>query len=217
MENILFWADISEIPDIMQKPEAAADIPPEQIKRILEYKLPLQRKQCFCARLMEKFLADTYGFSVKDITRGEKGKPSVENINYNVSHSGNLVICAVSDRPVGCDVELVRAVKQNVADKYFSESEKAMPFFKIWTAKESYLKMTGEGIADDLKNIEIVFDENNQKMFIKRNGNMEKCTLEEYSVPGYSEYAVAVCAYGGAFEGRLEKFELFANLQDSFY
>ena len=187
MNNILLWADVSEFPDI----------PPEQTNRILKYKLPLNKKQCFCARLMEKFIADTYGFSVEEITIGANGKPCVDNINYNISHSGNIVICAVSEQPVGCDVELVRKVNKNVADKYFSEQEKKMDFFRVWTAKESYLKMTGEGICPDLKNIEVVFEEN--KSFIKRNGIIEDCFLSEYNIPGYSEYIISVCSKSETF------------------
>ena len=194
MSNILLWADVSK----------RSEIPPEQTNRILKYKLPLNKKQCFCARLMEKFIADTYGFSVDEITIGENGKPCVDKINYNISHSGNIVICAVSEQAVGCDVELVRDIKQNVAEKYFSEQEKKMDFFRVWTAKESYLKMTGEGICPDLKNIEVIFEEN--RGFIKRNGIKEDCFLSEYSIPGYSEYVISVCG----------KSEVF-NLQEFLY
>ncbi|MBE7058040.1 MAG: 4'-phosphopantetheinyl transferase superfamily protein [Ruminococcaceae bacterium] len=197
MNNILLWADISQLPDIMQNPEATANIPPEQINRILKYQLPMNRKQCLCARLMEKFIADTYGFSLAEITMGPNGKPYAAYINYNISHSGNIVICAVSDDSVGCDVELVRNVKRDVADKYFTENEKKLDFFKVWTAKESYLKMTGEGICPDLKNIEVVFEEN--KSFIKRNGIIEDCFLSEYNIPGYSEYIISVCSKSETF------------------
>ena len=204
MNNLLLWADISEISDILQNPKAAANIPPEQINRILKYKMPLNRKQCLCARLMEKFIADTYGFSVKQITIGVSGKPCVPNINYNISHSGNIVICAVSDNAIGCDVELARNVKGNLSDKYFSDKEKKMDFFRVWTAKESYLKMTGEGICHDLKNIEVSFEEN--RGIVKRNGIKQDCFLAEYSISGYPEYFITVCSKSEGF-----------NLQEFFY
>ena len=42
------------------------------------------------------------------IARGEKGKPfivGVENVFFNISHSGDYVVCSVSDREIGIDIE----------------------------------------------------------------------------------------------------------------
>ena len=53
------------------------------------------------------------GSSVKEICwrilrTNENGKPIVEGICFNLSHSGDYVICAVSERPVGCDIEQIK-------------------------------------------------------------------------------------------------------------
>ena len=87
----------------------------------------------------------------------ERGKPRIEGLEINLSHSGNLVICAVSEQPVGCDVEEVRKAPRGVAERYFSRAEQKYlnrfvgeqydrEFFRFWTMKESYVKMTGEGL-----------------------------------------------------------------------
>ena len=56
----------------------------------------------------------------------EHGKPHPVNlpgVHYNVSHSGNLVVCAVDDSPVGIDVELIKAANLRVAERYFCGEE----------------------------------------------------------------------------------------------
>ena len=70
-----------------------------------------------------------------------------EDIYFNLSHSGKMVACAISDREVGVDVELIDpTIDLNIAKHYFynSEYENIMncenssdEFFKYWVLKES--------------------------------------------------------------------------------
>lgn len=92
--------------------------------------------------------------------RNQDGCWHTENpICFNLSHSGERVMCAVSDQEVGCDVERVKDVEFSVARRFFtsqeyeqlaslcSYQEKKQMFFRIWTKKESYMKATGRGIS----------------------------------------------------------------------
>lgn len=95
----------------------------------------------------------------------QNGKPFVCGLNaeFNISHSGDMVVCAVSDKPVGIDIERIRQVNLNLAKRicteeelnyiFSSESEQSMRFFKIWTTKEAYAKYTGEGISQISRSI----------------------------------------------------------------
>jgi len=99
---------------------------------------------------------------------GEYGKPYVvecENVHFNISHSGNFVVCAVYNKPIGIDVQRMddvdfdsiakRAFTENEQVVYFStpEEERKKQFYKTWTAKESYIKCLGTGIRDLGKDI----------------------------------------------------------------
>lgn len=99
-----------------------------------------------------------------DIIYNEKGKPFFKNsqIKFNISHSDNLVALAISEKDVGIDVEFIKPVNQKLFDKVFSLKEKQdfllsekENFFKLWTLKESYIKLLGKGLSMGLKSFQI--------------------------------------------------------------
>lgn len=101
----------------------------------------------------------------------EFGKPRFDQCLYhfNLSHSGEQVMCVMSRFPVGCDVERIRSRDMDIGDRFFSQQEQAMLkgcgneeekqklFFKLWTLKESFMKCTGLGFHLALKDFSIVF------------------------------------------------------------
>ncbi len=132
------------------------------------------RRRCLCADMLaRRMLADASGKAPAEIafTIGHKGKPSANvPLYFNVSHSGQYVLCAVSDKPLGVDIEQVKPFRAGLVGRYFTEEEAAyiwggdpLPaaesvcdpgicerFYRVWTAKEAYVKMTGTGISTDL-------------------------------------------------------------------
>lgn len=82
-----------------------------------------------------------------------------KSVYYNLSHSSELAVLAISDKEVGVDVEIVQKCRQTVINKCFSDAEqlviaktedeavKDRLFTQIWTQKESAAKLTKEGIA----------------------------------------------------------------------
>ncbi|MDJ0715195.1 MAG: 4'-phosphopantetheinyl transferase superfamily protein [Prochloraceae cyanobacterium] len=102
-----------------------------------------------------------------------RGKPSVAGggVEFNLSHSQDLAVYAFTrDRRVGIDLEYLRPMPdaENIARRFFSTSEyeaiaqaeeprKQIAFFQIWTAKEAYLKATGEGLGGSLDGVEVSF------------------------------------------------------------
>lgn len=104
----------------------------------------------------------------------EHGKPYAKglNVEFNISHSADMVVCVVDDNPVGVDIEKIRSVDLNTAKRIFSKNEiryifECIPdiedynhylnyavlqrFFELWTKKEAYGKLVGIGIDTEIK------------------------------------------------------------------
>ena len=100
---------------------------------------------------------------------GDRGKPYVEGIYFNVAHSQDLAIYVVcGDRDMGVDLEYIdpKCDVEGISQHYFlpseheiirslSDREKYLAFFRAWTLKESYAKATGQGIANTLNLVDI--------------------------------------------------------------
>ncbi len=99
------------------------------------------------------------------ILKDERGKPYCRShrIEFSIAHSGDTVVCAVSDRPIGVDVEEIRETDLRVhriacndrEKNYIFESENGQNerFLRVWTAKEAYFKFLGTGITN-LKSVD---------------------------------------------------------------
>lgn len=96
--------------------------------------------------------------------------PGTKTPRFSVSHSGGLVVFAVSfGRELGIDLEWVRAdfAYEQIAERFFSlrenavlralspETAKRKAFFDCWTRKEAYLKARGEGLSLPLRQCEV--------------------------------------------------------------
>ena len=92
-----------------------------------------------------------------EIVKTVLGKPYLKEfpgVQFNLSHSGPYGVCAISSAPVGVDVELVRPLRQDVAKRFFTETEQGWltqrppkEFFYLWTRKESFSKALGKGLT----------------------------------------------------------------------
>lgn len=106
-------------------------------------------------------------FSLKQLEFPEQAKPFIPgNIDFNISHSGDIVCCIVSDNlKVGIDIELHRNVKEGTIKKYLAQipsalkdkkSEKNMhPFFDIWTKSEAIIKAANHGSIFNMTDISL--------------------------------------------------------------
>ena len=117
-----------------------------------------------------------------------------EELFFNLSHSGELAVCAIADEAVGIDVELVGMTRERVIEKCFTESEKLRLmkeherkdelFFEIWTKKESAAKLTREGIGRILR---LRNEESNEGIYTKSFRLKREDGIYYLSVSAYSE------------------------------
>lgn len=97
------------------------------------------------------------------------GKPRLlhrETLFFNVSHSGNFSLIALSEhRPVGIDIEAVAATPRPdfgfpglTPDecRYCNAHPDTATYFRIWSGKEAVLKAFGVGIATHLPSLSVV-------------------------------------------------------------
>lgn len=92
------------------------------------------------------------------------GKPYLPiNLNFNITHSGEFVLLAVSDsHKIGIDAEKIKKVNLTEFQNQFTDLEllnicqadnKLVEFFKYWTIKEAVMKADGRGLSIDFKQI----------------------------------------------------------------
>ncbi len=98
--------------------------------------------------LAEAFLRE-YGETVPELAKTPEGKPyfpSRPDIYFSLSHSGEHLLCALGDAPVGCDVQLRRSLRPGTIEKLMDERERMdFDFFELWCLRESFFKMSGGG------------------------------------------------------------------------
>lgn len=194
----LFYYNITKMTDELYNKEFNK-LPLLRQKELLKKAKPEDRKRSLAGDILTKrYLSKLYGVSedIIEIKKGEHGKPYVLNLpaHFNLSHSGNYTILAISDKPIGIDIEIIEDFSAILAKKLFNEdelnyiagtgpstkkSDMQRAFYEIWTAKEAYLKYLGSGISGGV----------NSLSFSLKNGklvpNKTDVTLTyDFSVPG---------------------------------
>lgn len=112
---------------------------------------------------------EEYGMEKPQVLRASKGKPYVnfggkEKVHLSVSHSGSFFVCIIADKPVGIDLQEERKVSsEKIAKRYFSDKERQYMdehgdkgFYILWTRKEAYSKLTGDGLAEVIRGIDVL-------------------------------------------------------------
>ncbi|MBM7624592.1 4'-phosphopantetheinyl transferase family protein [Sporohalobacter salinus] len=156
--------------------------------------------------------------------KNDYGKPFLKDypeFHFNVSHSGEWVVCAVSDRKIGIDIEKIDFIDFKIAQNFFTKEEynnlmsknkkdRLEYFYYLWTSKESYIKAVGKGLSISLDSF--IIKENN-KIWLKRHLEFSNFFLKNYNLN--SDYKLTVCALNKSFANGViikEYEEIFNNL-----
>ncbi len=149
--------------------------------------------------LLSKSLSGYFNidFSEDMLFFGEKGKPYLLDVFFNIAHTDGMVCLALSDRENGADCEKLKSYSENAIKRCFCEKEakyvydsgdRDLAFVRLWTLKEAYSKLIGEGISA-LKSA--VFDLSEEKADFDCG-----CDFYQYVING--KFCAAFCEKGGS-------------------
>ena len=182
LENnqVHIWRASLDLPTIVID-QLATFLSPDEIERANRFRFVQHQKRFIAARgILRKLLSNYLQISPNDLKfkYGNCGKPQLTGfkqdspLEFNLSHSGEYALYGFTyHHPIGVDLEYIREMPDavKIAQRFFSEREyrlinsvedaqKSAVFFKLWTAKEAYLKAIGKGLAGSLANVDIIFD-----------------------------------------------------------
>lgn len=134
--------------------------------------------------------------------RGKPYLPRCPELHFSLSHSGTAAMCAVADRPVGCDIQVVAPRSLRVAERYFSAAEQEHifsratetarldMFYRIWTLKESFVKCLGLGLELPLDSFTVYPEEDGAIVLIQ---DADPGGFRLFAPEGPEGYRCAVC------------------------
>jgi 4'-phosphopantetheinyl transferase len=150
----------------------------DETARAARFVFETDRHAFVAARGMLRAVLSAYtGLKPEELTFSydSSGKPDLtskqnpENLAFNVSHSGEFALIAVTrNRRIGVDIERHRdgVAFSEIADRYFAPGEVSAlralspgkqreAFFTCWARKEAYIKGLGKGFGVPLRHFEV--------------------------------------------------------------
>lgn len=169
-------------------------------------------------RLLSYGLREEYGrdYNVEQLEGGKPYLPEAPYIYFNISHTKGMVVCGISEKEIGVDVEYIREAREAVIHRICSEKERdyifggtgmrkgiksddnkedvglkdiSIRFTRIWTLKESYVKAIGKGLAFSMKEISFFWEEAKKERIIR--SNISGWKYHQFMLRG--KYIVSVC------------------------
>jgi 4'-phosphopantetheinyl transferase len=146
-----------------------ATMDPEEIARANRYFHLKDKNRSIISRGALRIILGKYLNQRPDLIEfgiGKNKKPYILNTNetdlhYNISHSGDWILIAISNSETGADTEFINhdfRYTEVIADNftadeisYVKQNASVDRFFMLWTRKEALTKATAKGLDEDLK------------------------------------------------------------------
>jgi 4'-phosphopantetheinyl transferase len=136
------------------------------------------------------------------------GKPYLDGLSQHISisHSHEMIVAAVSDKPVGIDIEMIHPRIKNIAGRFLHPEEMEflggnndiVSIHLLWSAKEAMFKLqdnTGVNFAEDLRIAPFVVGETGEMQGqIIRHGEVSRCNCKYRMLNGYCLVTAEFCA-----------------------
>jgi 4'-phosphopantetheinyl transferase len=155
----IYQAKYEVIPEKEEFDKLLLELPEQLLERATRYKFKKDTYNFVLGRKLLKKGLENLGMleHFDKITYQKNGKPILKNVFFNISHTENLVVCAISDEgEIGIDVEKVKTTELTDFKPWFSKTEwieiykTTSPidrFFWYWTRKESIIKAMGVDLS----------------------------------------------------------------------
>lgn len=157
----VFYTEISQQtgPDVYDK--LLKSFPPGIRSKILEYQNEKERNLRITGKALLAYALKQPGIqtgvSLEQYDYSVTNQPILKgaDLKFSISHSGNIVVCAVANNPIGVDVERIKPVKLDLMKFYFNSAswfeiinapDIYTEFYRHWTMREAAIKAAGFGI-----------------------------------------------------------------------
>lgn len=178
-EEVHVWSCLLDLPPLALT-QASSTLAPDERERASRFHLERDQRRFSAARGQLRVILSRYLGSepaTLAFAYGARGKPALAtptpetSLQFNLAHSAGLALVAVSRTgPVGVDVERIRqmphadqlvarffSTRENTSFQALPDDQKSVAFFNLWTRKEAWLKATGEGLAHELRRVNVSF------------------------------------------------------------
>lgn len=209
--EVHLWRTELDLP-AQQVEELATNLSTDEKLRADRFHFEIHRQRFIVGRAtLRTILARYLNIEAKQLQfdYSPRGKPSLAGggLEFNLSHSQGLAIYAFArDRKIGIDLEYLRSIPDadKIAQRFFSSREyqeiasleknqQQKAFFLAWTAKEAYLKATGDGLAGSLDGVEVTLTPGESVKIVSIKGNKQAASdWYLYSFAPASEYIASL-------------------------
>lgn len=136
----------------------------------------------------------------------------IQDMHFNLSHSGDYVVLAIGSSPVGIDVEHKTKGYDTLPKRCFCEEEyedilqagderaQKMRFLEYWTMKEAYIKCVGEGMRIPLNSFLVKGEKDDIAIMKKMSGDERLEPVCGGTLWLDSDYCVSVCRVANSYD-----------------
>ena len=170
MHTRLYITSTDALTDEQRFARLKQTIPPARREKLAAFRHDGARRLSLAASLLLVRALSDEGLHSDEIAVTEYGKPylpGLPDFHFSLSHSGNMALCAVSPKEIGCDIEAPRGYDPQIAKRFFHPAEKEWlfsrpadeqsdAFFRLWTGKESFIKALGLGLNLPLDSFAVI-------------------------------------------------------------
>ena len=203
----IYIADISVLKDSSAFENLLKRVPDYRQKKAMSFKFPKGQMQSLGVGLLLHKACEDAGIVGADerVAYGENEKPYLmdfPDVFFNLSHSGERVMGVISPFDVGCDVEIIKGDRGRLAERFFKPEESAWikhfetlekqseAFYRLWTLKECYMKVTGRGMSLMPDKFALRVDEN-ENISLYHDGDRPEYAFREIDL--HDGYRYAYC------------------------